>query len=173
MRIAKNRRYGRPAEIHIVKAAVPPVRPGVIRVAVKYSSVNRTDLAFLQGRPLLTRLMYGFPRPRYPALGSEFAGVVDQVGDGVEAFSPGDRVFGFDDVPTGFGGHAEYKLIDHRKMVGRIPHAVSFERAAAGRALVAWSFRCEGCRPRHPRSNPQTTPDQGRKTPGQGPFRSE
>src|SRR5690606_16176419 len=111
MRIASVRRYGDPSGISLISVPIPPVQSGQIRVQVMYSSVNRTDTAFLRGRPLLVRLAYGIRRPRFRALGSEFAGIVETVGEQVTGFSPGDRVFGFDDAPTGFGGHAEYKVI--------------------------------------------------------------
>jgi NADPH:quinone reductase-like Zn-dependent oxidoreductase len=68
-------------------------------------------------------------RPRHVALGCEFAGEVEAVGKAVTRFSPGERVFGFDD--SGWGGHAEYKTIAQDKAVAAIPDRISYEQAAA------------------------------------------
>lgn len=98
-------------------------------VRVHCSSVNRTDIGFLRARPFITRFWGGLLRPRHPALGCEFAGEVEAVGDTVTAFSVGDRVFGFDD--SRWGGHAEYKVIAQDRAVATIPDGITYEQAAA------------------------------------------
>jgi NADPH2:quinone reductase len=64
------------------------------------------------------------PRPFSP--GSELAGVVSAVGDGVEGLAVGDRVLA---VP-GHGAMAEKALV-HASLVRPIPDAMSFEDAAS------------------------------------------
>lgn len=129
MKIAENKKYGDPSVISIVDRPTPSIKSKEILVKVHFSSVTRTDIGFLYAKPAVTRLFTGLLRPRYPALGSEFAGIVEKVGDEVSAFSIGDRVFGFDDAK--FGGHAEYKVIKSSKMVAKIPDGISFKDAAA------------------------------------------
>lgn len=54
---------------------------------------------------------------------------MSQVGEGVQLFTVGQRVFGFDDV--GWGGHGEYKVIHENKAVAELPNNITFEQAAA------------------------------------------
>lgn len=131
MKIARNKRYGGPDKVEVVEVPIPAVRPDEIRVRVIYSTVNRTDVAFLRGTPVLIRLGYGILRPRYPALGSEYAGVIDAVGARVSGFALNDRVFGFDDAPRGFGGHAEYKVVRRSSAIAKIPETLPSWMAAA------------------------------------------
>lgn len=131
MRSAGRRNYGGPSVIHCAERPVPQIAPDQILVKVAYSTVNRTDLGFLRGRPLLTRVFAGLPRPGCPVLGCEFSGVVEEVGSDTSDFTVGDRVFGYDDTGRGFGGHAEYKAISSTGMVTTVPDGVSFASAAA------------------------------------------
>ncbi|MFO0615959.1 MAG: alcohol dehydrogenase catalytic domain-containing protein [Polyangiaceae bacterium] len=57
------------------------------------------------GMELLGRLALGLRRPRHPVLGTDLAGEVVDVGDGVK-FRPGDRVVAF--VGAAMGAHAEF-----------------------------------------------------------------
>ncbi len=73
----------RGAPFALVEAEIPEPGPGEIRVAVKAAGICHTDLAFRD-------LELGTPLPM--VLGHEGAGIVDQVGPGVEGVRPGDRV---------------------------------------------------------------------------------
>ena len=68
--------------------------------------MNRTDCGLRAAKPWIYRPFLGLRRPRRTVLGTEFAGEVEAVGDGVTAFKVGVRVFGFSG--TTFGVHAEY-----------------------------------------------------------------
>ncbi len=129
MKAAVQQKYGPPSTIQILNVPKPKVGAGEILVRVHASSVNRTDDGFLRAKPFVTRFFSGLTKPRQPILGCEFAGEVVEVGDAVEEFAVGDRVFGFDDV--GWGGHGEYKLIAAHKSVVKIPDLISYEQAAA------------------------------------------
>ncbi len=65
-------------------------------------------------------------------MGIDFAGVVDDLGDGAAEFQPGDRVFGL--LPDRFGAHAEYLCLPASGAIARIPEGIAF-----GEAVV-----CEG-----------------------------
>ena len=62
------------------------------------------------------RFMLGWPEPKRPILGYEFAGEVEAVGEGVTRFKPGDRVYG-----CAFGSYAEYCTIAETGPVAPIP----------------------------------------------------
>ena len=73
-------------------------------------------------------LIYGLRRPRNPAQGVEFAGVVESVGKDVKTFKPGDTVFGMS--TNHFGAHAEYLVLPEKEPLTVVSPAMSFEDAA-------------------------------------------
>src|SRR3954471_17841298 len=86
MRAVRFDEFGGPEVLHVEDVEEPHAGPGQIRVAVRATAVNPFDWKVRQG-------MVGGELPKVPGL--EAAGVVDEVGDGVEDVSPGDEVFGF------------------------------------------------------------------------------
>ncbi|HMS25537.1 MAG TPA: NAD(P)-dependent alcohol dehydrogenase [Acidimicrobiia bacterium] len=129
MKAAVNLKYGPPAEVvHIEEVDKPTPMPNEILIKVHASSVNRSDCGFVRAKPFVTRFFSGMFRPRNQILGCEFAGEVVECGSNVDSFKLGDRVFGFDD--SRWGGHGEFKVIDVKRMVAKIPDNISFDVAA-------------------------------------------
>jgi NADPH:quinone reductase-like Zn-dependent oxidoreductase len=81
--------------------------------------VNRADCAYRSGRPWINRAFCGWQRPRVEVPGSEYAGVVAGVGDGVTSYAVGDRVFGL--VDGGPGAHAELVVVAVDSLVAPVP----------------------------------------------------
>ncbi|WP_349745040.1 NADPH:quinone oxidoreductase family protein [Roseateles cavernae] len=100
---------------------MPTAEPGTgqIRVAIKAASLNFPDLLIVQGKYQMKP-----PLPFVP--GTEFAGVVDAVGDGVKGFKPGDAVAAF----AGTGGFASHACIP-AALAMPLPPGFAFEDAAA------------------------------------------
>ena len=67
----------------------PVAGPGEVLVRVHSSSVNAFDVGVASGA-MKAYMPYEFPA----VIGSDLAGTIEAVGDGVDGFSPGDRVFG-------------------------------------------------------------------------------
>jgi NADPH2:quinone reductase len=113
------RAYGPPESISIEEVADPVAGPGQVVVEVRAASVNFPDV-------LLMRNQYqvSLPPPFVP--GSEFAGVVRSVGDGVEGFRPGSLVLGASMV----GAFAQAVALSSASLIA-IPDGASFEQAAA------------------------------------------
>lgn len=91
-----------------------------VLVNVKASALNRADILQRQGL---------YPAPlgffaRVPGL--EFAGEVAEIGENVENFKIGDRVFGI----TAGGAQAEF-LLTEESLLAKIPENLSFKEAAA------------------------------------------
>lgn len=129
MKAVVYRKYGPPEVLTIEELAKPIPQSDEILIKVICSTVNRTDCGFRSAEYVISRLFSGLFRPKLNVLGSEFAGIVEEIGASVTQFKVGDKVFGFDDKK--FGGHAEYKCIGENKAVATIPEGVSFEEAAA------------------------------------------
>ena len=90
---------GGPEVMRIEEAASPVPRPGEVLVRVAAAGVNRPDIQQRKG-------LYPPPPDASPILGLEIAGVVTEVGHGVTALHPGDRVCAL----VNGGGYAEYAV---------------------------------------------------------------
>lgn len=126
-------RYGSPEVVEISDLPRPEAGPGEVLIRVHASAVNTADwrlraAAFPGIMAVPGRLMFGLTRPRNPRMGSEFAGVVDSIGNGVTRFAPGDRVFGL--RPNG-GASAEVIAVAEDSAVATIPESLAFDEAAA------------------------------------------
>jgi NADPH:quinone reductase-like Zn-dependent oxidoreductase len=120
--------YGPPDVLALKDVEMPVPSEDQVLVRVHATTVNRTDYAALRGTPRFARAIYGFPRPKNPILGNEFAGEVEAVGGAVTAFAPGDRVFGYNDAM--YGAHAEYVAVPAGGMVVHMPDGMTYEEAA-------------------------------------------
>jgi len=127
-------RYGPPETLSLCEVPVPRPAPGEIRVRVMATTVNRTDTATLRAHPFFARAMTGLLRPKMQTLGMDFAGIVDDLGEGVSSFQPGDRVFGL--LPDKFGAHAEFFCMPADGAVAHIPGDLPFDEAVVGEG--AW-----------------------------------
>jgi NADPH:quinone reductase-like Zn-dependent oxidoreductase len=94
--------YGGPEVLEWAEAPDPHAGPGQIRIAVRAASVNPIDWKAFTGA-----MSGGEPMAGTGYLGSDAAGVVDEVGQGVTGVAVGDEVFG-----RGRNTQAEYALLD-------------------------------------------------------------
>jgi NADPH:quinone reductase-like Zn-dependent oxidoreductase len=121
-------RYGPPERVLRVAEVPRPVPgPGEVLVRVAAVSVNSWDVDLVTGAPL-TRMAAPF-RPRHRIIGSDVAGEVVAVGDGVTRHRVGDRVFG-ELTAAGWGGFAEF-VAAREDAVVPLPAAVDDVTAAA------------------------------------------
>lgn len=126
-------RYGPPDIVRIEDVPEPTPGAGEVRVRVHATTVSRTDVANLRGHPRFARLATGLFGPKRPVFGLDVAGVVDAVGEGVDRFAAGDRVFGI--APGGVGGHAEALCMPADGAVAPLPDAVPFTEAVVGEGV--------------------------------------
>ena len=103
-------------------------------VRVRATSVNSGDVKMRsKDVPWFFKLpigfFAGFRTPRFPVLGTAFAGVVEEVGDQVREFRVGDEVFG--SLGLELGTHAEYVAVREDYPVLKKPKKLSFEEAAS------------------------------------------
>jgi NADPH:quinone reductase-like Zn-dependent oxidoreductase len=82
--------FGGPEVLDVREVPAPQAGPGQIRVRVTAAGLNPMD--WIMTADADTAARFGLSLPA--GFGTDYAGVVDQVGDGVSGFAPGDRVFG-------------------------------------------------------------------------------
>ncbi|WP_328611281.1 zinc-binding dehydrogenase [Amycolatopsis sp. NBC_00345] len=100
-----------------VEADRPRPGAGEVLVEVRAAGLNYADIETSRGRyPAIKPLPY--------VMGFEVAGVVAEVGSGVDGVAVGDRVASL----TEGGGLAEYALVDAARVVA-VPEPISFEEA--------------------------------------------
>jgi NADPH2:quinone reductase len=117
-----------PDQISFEEIPLPEPGAGEIRIKNSAAALNFYDILLIQGKYQVKP-----PRPFTP--GSEIAGTVDAVGEGVTGFNIGDRV----QAIASSGGFAEYSLAPAAKSF-RIPDAMSFEEAAAMIVIYQTSY---------------------------------
>ena len=93
---------------------------------IRATSINLSDWEGLTGSPGYAR-MGGLRRPARRVLGSDIAGVVDEVGEGVTGLQPGDEVYG--DNLALMGGFAEFAVAAESSLV-RKPAGLTFVEAS-------------------------------------------
>ncbi|NUT12179.1 MAG: NADP-dependent oxidoreductase [Nonomuraea sp.] len=120
MRAAAFAEAGGPEVLKLTELPAPQAGPGEVRVRVRAAGVQPFDAAVRAG--WLPPYLGDMPWPRIP--GNEFAGVVDQVGDGVAGVSAGDDVLGF----SRLFAYAEYIVVPATDVAAK-PAGVPWEVA--------------------------------------------
>ncbi len=113
------KQFGPPESLTVEEIPSPKAGPGEVVVTVKAASVNFPDVLIVQNK-------YQVKPPLPFSPGSEFAGVVKEIGDGVQHIKPGDRVIAF----AGYGGFAEECLAPANRILP-IPGNMDFVTAAS------------------------------------------
>lgn len=134
MKVAWVPRYGPPEVVALREIATPTPRAGEVRIEVFASTVTAGDWRMRSGLMprgfgVLRGLALGFGGPRKAVLGTDAAGVVDAVGEGVTRFAVGDAVMAFPGIAL--GGHAERLIMPADGRLVPKPANLSFEEAAA------------------------------------------
>ena len=115
------KQFGPPESLVYEDVPSPVAGAGEVVVTMKAASVNFPDVLIIQNK-------YQMKPPLPFSPGSELAGVVKEVGEGVTAFKPGDRVIAF----TGYGAFAEEVKTEAKRLVP-LPAGMDF---AAGAAFI-------------------------------------
>ncbi|MBV8393566.1 MAG: NADPH:quinone oxidoreductase family protein, partial [Alphaproteobacteria bacterium] len=110
---------GGPESLKLMELPSKPVGKGQVRISVRAAGVNFPDTLIIADK-------YQFKPPRPFAPGHEVAGDVMEVGDGVKAYIPGDRVIGM----IGHGGYASEVVADEIQLLP-MPKNMSYEDGAA------------------------------------------
>src|SRR6201998_1589595 len=109
MKALLSRAVGGPETLVLEDVPSPTPKAGQAVLQVKACGINYPDVLIIEDK-------YQFKPPRPFAPGSEIAGVVDMVGDGVTGWQPGDRLI----AVLGHGGLAEQAIVPAVRAV-RLP----------------------------------------------------
>ncbi|GAB4190845.1 MAG: NADP-dependent oxidoreductase [Roseiflexaceae bacterium] len=116
--------YGGPEVLEMLRLPRPAVAADGVLVRVVAAGVNPADWRIRNGQ------FKRFLRVKLPlVLGSDLAGVVEQVGPAVTRFRPGDAVYAMLPVDV-CGAYAEFAAVPERHLA-HIPAGLSFSEAAA------------------------------------------
>jgi NADPH2:quinone reductase len=118
MRAVMCRELGEPESLVVEQIPTSPCSPNQVRVHIWASGLNYVDALFVQGKYQI--------RPQLPFIpGSEIAGEITEIGEQVQGFNVGDRVF----ASIGLGGFADEAILSPSQIVP-IPERLSFAQAA-------------------------------------------
>ncbi|MDB5232719.1 MAG: NADPH:quinone reductase [Chitinophagaceae bacterium] len=120
-------KYGGPEVLQLKEIEKPFPKDDEVLIKVHAVSINDWDMGLLHG-DFINRILNGFFKPKKKILGSDIAGVVEQVGKNVSRFKTGDHVYG--DLSGVWAGFAEYTCASEKALALK-PAGMSFEEASA------------------------------------------
>jgi NADPH:quinone reductase-like Zn-dependent oxidoreductase len=117
--------YGSPDVLRLREVDTPSVAAGEVLVRVHAAALDPGEWALMSGDPYMIRVMgFGLRRPKLRVRGTDVAGRVEAIGEGVTALQPGDEVFGLCR-----GSFAEYSC-DRADKLATKPANLDLEQAA-------------------------------------------
>ncbi len=117
--------YGPAEALELRDTDKPGIKENEVLLRVRAAGVNVADWAVMSGLPYVARPVYGMGKPKNPVRGTDVAGTVEAVGNGVSRFKVGDEVFG-----SAEGSFAEYATASEDKLAIK-PANLSFDEAAS------------------------------------------
>lgn len=134
MRVAAYREYGPPEVLKVGEVRKPNPSASEVLVRVHATTVTAGDCRMrgFNFPPLFwlpTRIGFGLRGPKQRILGSEFSGVIEEIGKDVTRFRVGDEVFGSTGI--GKGSYVDYLCLAEDATITTKPANLSFEEAAA------------------------------------------
>ena len=119
MRALLSHQPGGPETLSLEELPCPGAGPGELLIRVGACAINYPDVLIIEDK-------YQLKPPRPFAPGSEIAGEVEAVGEGVADWAPGDRVI----AALGFGGLVEHVVVPASRAIA-LPPERSFEEGSA------------------------------------------
>ena len=126
MKAVQIKKYGEPDVIEIVDIEKPKVGLGQVLVKVYASSINPFDVSVIKG------FVANMTDQKLPmVIGLDIAGVVSEVGEGVENFAVGNKVYGSGGVLSGASGAFAEFVVTPSNLIAKMPKNLDFNQSAA------------------------------------------
>lgn len=123
MKAAQIKQFGGPEAIELVEIEKPKPQAGQVLVKVYASSINPIDYKVRQG--MIPTLKFPF------TLGSDIAGVITELGESVNGFAVGNKVYGQAITLAGASGaFAEFAAVNGQN-IAKMPDTIDFNEASA------------------------------------------
>jgi NADPH:quinone reductase-like Zn-dependent oxidoreductase len=122
-RFVRYEQFGGPEVLEVVDVEPPCPGPGEVRVRVLSAGLNPVDFKIFRGTPAAEA--YGASLPS--GVGNDFAGIIDEIGDGVTVWTPGDEVLG----GLRHFAMADFVIVAASGALIRKPAALDFDTAGA------------------------------------------
>lgn len=129
MKSIRVHQFGGPETLKLEELPDPKAGPGQVVVKLEAIGVNPVETYIRAGK-------YG-PKPFPYTPGSDAAGVVESIGDGVKSVQPGDRVY----LHASLSGAYAEKALCAESHVHKLPAKISFAQGAALGVPYATAFR--------------------------------
>ena len=123
MRVTGVERWGGPEVLREFEVPEPHAGPGEVRIAVRAAAVSPTDTLLRSGAR--AEMLKDLPVPHVP--GMDAAGVVDEVGEGVDRLAVGDEVMAILLPRLTCGGYAEFVVLPQASVVAKPANATFAE----------------------------------------------
>ncbi|WP_217235978.1 zinc-binding dehydrogenase [Streptomyces sp. AC555_RSS877] len=120
MRIVRHHEFGVPSVLHVEEADKPVPGPGQVLIRTEAVGVNFAECQRRQGIPV------GGPATLPGSPGGDVAGIVEQLGEGVDGVSVGDRVV----TGVAADGYAEY-VVTHADWLFAVPEGIDAGQATS------------------------------------------
>ena len=132
-------KYGPPEVLQLKEVPRPIPQPNELLIRTHAVFVGTEDIIQRKGKPYFGRLLIGLHTPKRPILGTEFCGTIEEAGNAVTMYRPGDTVCGV--TGARFGCYAEYVCVPETGLLRKKPPNMTAEEAApiCG-SLAAWNL---------------------------------
>lgn len=124
MKAAQITKYSKDIHINICDIPIPSIGKSEVLIKVKAAAVNPLEILILTGK---IRLIQDYSMPL--TLGNECTGVVEQIGNGVTRFKPGDKVYSRLPIQK-IGAFADYVAVEENALA-LMPQNYDFLTASA------------------------------------------
>ena len=134
MRAVAIESLGDAEQLHLTDMPQPVPRENEVRVRLDFAAVNPVDYKLRSGEVSYFDLKFPF------ILGFDGAGEIDEVGTGVDKFSPGDRVVLMSNQLFGKAGTYAESVVSSARWTVKLPYHVSTREAATlpTAGMAAW-----------------------------------
>jgi NADPH:quinone reductase-like Zn-dependent oxidoreductase len=122
-RFVRYEKFGGPDVLEVIDVEPPHPGPGQVRVRVLAAGLNPVDFKIFRGGPAAET--YGATLPS--GVGNDFAGIIDEIGDGATGWTSGDAVLG----GSRHFAMADFVIVDATGVLIRKPAGLDFDAAGA------------------------------------------